>query len=156
MVIQVCETAGKSPIFWAKTLIFCEKNSYVSHEKCSFWPKIGPIKTEIGPKVPIYPVKGLNWGPYGVMGAKLPPFFGFGHPPRKILMPTNYRHTDKHLRLVMPLIALCCHERSDGWTDVLITHIYCSMLYHYNASYCVTQQYMMILINNFSCRILSG
>ncbi len=33
---------------------------------------------------------------------------------------TDYRHTDNYLRLVMVVVALCCHERTDrqrdGWT----------------------------------------
>ena len=36
-------------------------------------------------------------------------------------MPTDYRHIDKHVRLVMTLIALCCTRQSrvetDGQTD---------------------------------------
>ncbi len=39
------------------------------------------------------------------------------HPRNYPHAPTNYIHTDKHLRLVMTLIALCCRERSDGRTD---------------------------------------
>ena len=50
------------------------------------------------------------------------------HPRNYPHAPTDYRHTVKHLRLVMTLTALCCtrqsrspkrfsHESGDGWTD---------------------------------------
>ncbi len=53
------------------------------------------------------------------------------HPHDHLHMPTDYRHIDKHLRLVMTPIGVCCtrqsrapsidresaNERTDGWTD---------------------------------------
>ncbi len=61
------------------------------------------------------------------------------HPCDYLHMPTGYRHTDKHLRLVLTIIAFCCTQQSqdprsnrsngraltnrrthkwmDGWTD---------------------------------------
>ena len=48
-----------------------------------FCPKIGHIKTEIGPKVPLCPVEGLNWGPYGGHKGQIAPVFLVRPPPTK-------------------------------------------------------------------------
>ena len=39
------------------------------------------------------------------------------HPRDNPHTPTDYRHTDKHLGLVMTLIALSSDKRTDGRTD---------------------------------------
>ena len=78
--------AGKGPISRAKIVIFYDKIPYFSHGKCSFLPKSRAHKERNG-------TQSTNMSSWrtklGTTGAKLPPiFFGFGHPPRKILDPS--------------------------------------------------------------------
>ena len=73
----------KGPIFWPKHWYSMEKNPYFSPEKCSFWPKIGPIKTEMGPNIPICPVEGQLGAKWGPQGENCPHFLGSATPHEK-------------------------------------------------------------------------
>ena len=40
------------------------------------------------------------------------------HPHNYPHTPTDYKHTDKHLRLIITLVALCCTRQSRAQTDI--------------------------------------